>query len=295
MVGDSGVPAMHAALLPNGKVVFLDKIENFTKVHLADGRLAYSSEYDPTNNGRVGIAYKTNAFCSGGSFLANGTLVNVGGNARLTWLDPTVGDGFRAIRYVSRSSANDLLDGQDWQEPGNQLDTARWYASVQTMPDGTLFVASGSLNGLNPTIDSNNNPTYEILDREGISQGRSVGMELLEKAQPYFMYPFIHLLRDGTLFVFASKFGEVFDVARNTTVKQFEELVSASKTSHSSRGHTNPVAARLSPHISQHRRICAPTTILGRRLEPRHHHLRRRRLPRHHIAHRPILRKDQTT
>lgn len=138
VVGDSGVPAMHAALLPYGRVVFLDKIEDYTRLNLSNGQLAYSSEYDPAT---LGLAYKTNAFCSGGSFLANGTLLNAGGNAPLTWLDPTVGDGFRGLRYLTRSASDLSLDGDDWVEPGNVLKTARWYGSVQTLPDGKIFVA----------------------------------------------------------------------------------------------------------------------------------------------------------
>jgi hypothetical protein len=42
VVGQSGVPAMHAALMPNGRVVFLDKIENYTQVNLTTGGYAYS-------------------------------------------------------------------------------------------------------------------------------------------------------------------------------------------------------------------------------------------------------------
>lgn len=92
------------------------------------------------------------------------------------------------------------------------------------MPDGALFVASGSLNGLDPTNISNNNPTYEILSAEGSSSGTSIPMSLLVKNQPYYMYPFIHLLNDGTLFVFVSKASEIFDVSTNTTVRSFEDL-----------------------------------------------------------------------
>ncbi|KAK4555299.1 hypothetical protein LTR86_007596 [Recurvomyces mirabilis] len=223
-VGDSGVPAMHAALLPNGHVVFLDKVENFTNAHLPNGQLAYSTGYDPVANTFFPLAYKTNAFCSGGSFLPDGTLINVGGNAPLTWLDPTVGDGFRGIRYLRRSATDATLDGQSWSEPGNLLDTARWYASCQTMPDGRIFVASGSLNGLNPTVTANNNPTFEILDTEGITNGVSTTVDLLARVHPYFMYPFIHLLNDGTLFIFASMSSEILDVANNKVVKSLPDL-----------------------------------------------------------------------
>jgi hypothetical protein len=219
VVGQSGAPAMHAGLLPNGKVVFLDKVENYTQIKLPNGQYAYSTEYDPVTN-----TYKTNAFCSGGSFLANGQFMALGGNGPLEFIDPTVTDGFDGIRYLTRSASDASLDGQDWSEPGNKLDSKRWYASVQSMPDGTLFVASGSLNGLDPTVPANNNPTYEILNNKGISSGVSIPMEILVKNQPYYMYPFMHLLKDGSLFIFTAKSSELFNVATNTTVRTFADL-----------------------------------------------------------------------
>ena len=58
IIGRSGVPAMHAGLLPNGRVVFLDKVENYTEVKLPSGQYAYSSEYNPNTNTVVPLAYK---------------------------------------------------------------------------------------------------------------------------------------------------------------------------------------------------------------------------------------------
>ncbi|CAK3788036.1 galactose oxidase [Lecanosticta acicola] len=233
VVGDSGVPAMHAALLPNGKVVFLDKVENFTKVNVSETHFAYSAEYDPVTNERVPLAYRTNAFCAGGSFLANGTLISIGGNGPLNDTDDSILDGFRGLRWLTRSSTDSSLDGQEWFEIINaehQLDTPRWYASGQIMPDGTVFVSSGSLNGLDPAQVRNNNPTYEILDINGVSRGESIPMEILIKTQPYYMYPFLHLLRDGNLFVFVSKTSEIFNVGQNQTVKTFPDLAGDFRT-----------------------------------------------------------------
>ncbi|KAL9086946.1 MAG: hypothetical protein Q9159_003908 [Coniocarpon cinnabarinum] len=224
IVGMSGVPAQHAALMQNDRMVFLDKVENYTQLQLPDGRHAYSAEYDPFTNQTMPLSYKTNAFCSGGAFLANGTLLDVGGNAPLSYVDPTVGDGFNGIRYLSRSPVDAALNGHDWSEPGNKLSSARWYPSVQTLNDGSVFVASGSLTGLDPTNASNNNPTYEMLNSDGISNGIAVSMDLLVKAQPYYMYPFIHLLRDGSLFIFVSKTAEIFEPTSNKTVRQLPEL-----------------------------------------------------------------------
>ncbi|KAL2043167.1 hypothetical protein N7G274_004227 [Stereocaulon virgatum] len=224
VVGQSGVPAMHAGLLPNGRVIFLDKVENYTQIRLSNGQYAYSAEYDPATNTVVGLQYATNAFCSGGAFLADGRWLSLGGNAPLAFIDPTVGDGFTAIRYLSRSSTDASLDGSSWSEPGNKLSSARWYATAQTMPDGSVFVASGSRNGLDPTIPANNNPTYEILNPEGISSGKSVPLEILGKNQPYYMYPFVHLLNNGDLFIFVAKSAEIFRVAGNQTITTLPDL-----------------------------------------------------------------------
>ncbi|EEH41932.2 glyoxal oxidase [Paracoccidioides lutzii Pb01] len=223
LVGQSGVPAMSAALMSNGRVVFVDKVENYTQLVLPNGQYAYSSEYDPETNEVVPLSYKTNAFCSGGAFLMDGRLVNIGGNSPLA-MDLTVGDGFRAIRYLTRPLDSNTMDGASWEEPGNQLSTNRWYASAQILRDGSLFVASGSLNGLNPSVIANNNPTYESLDKNGVSDGKSVIFPILERNQPYFMYPFLHLLKDGTVFVFVSRSAEIFDAFARKTVKTLPDL-----------------------------------------------------------------------
>ena len=48
---------MHAALMENGRVVFLDKVENYAQIKLPNGQYAYSAEYDPTTNTAVGLGY----------------------------------------------------------------------------------------------------------------------------------------------------------------------------------------------------------------------------------------------
>ena len=49
---------MHAGLIPNGKVVFFYKVENYTQIKLGNGQYAYSAEYDPATNKVVGLSYK---------------------------------------------------------------------------------------------------------------------------------------------------------------------------------------------------------------------------------------------
>ena len=44
------------------------------------------------------------------------------------------------------------------------------------------------------------------------------------KNQPYYMYPFLHLLRDGSLFVFTSRSSQLFDPYSHLTIKELPEL-----------------------------------------------------------------------
>jgi hypothetical protein len=99
----SGVPAMHAAAMPDGRVVFLDKVENYTQLRLPNGQYAYSSMYDPDLQTIEPLAYSTNAFCCGGSFLPDGRLVTVGGNGPLEAIDPTIKNGFDGIRWLGQN------------------------------------------------------------------------------------------------------------------------------------------------------------------------------------------------
>lgn len=49
---------MMAALLQNGRVVFADKVENYTEITWDNGRYAYSTEYDPVADILVPLTYK---------------------------------------------------------------------------------------------------------------------------------------------------------------------------------------------------------------------------------------------
>ena len=49
---------MHAGLMQNGRVIFLDKVEENSQIKLGNGRWAYSAEYDPATNKVVGLSYK---------------------------------------------------------------------------------------------------------------------------------------------------------------------------------------------------------------------------------------------
>jgi hypothetical protein len=53
------------------------------------------------------------------------------------------------------------------------------------LADGRVFVAGGSLNGLEQIYFENNNPTYEILGMDGVSEGKNIYMDILLENMPY--------------------------------------------------------------------------------------------------------------
>lgn len=85
-------------------------------------------------------------------------------------------------------------------------------------------MASGSLNGLDPTVFANNNPTFEILNPNGVSVTPSSPLQILVDNQPYYMYPYIHLLNDGNLFIFTARASQVFSVVTNTVITTLPEM-----------------------------------------------------------------------
>jgi hypothetical protein len=78
---------------------------------------------------------------------------------------------------------------------------------------------------LNQAVNANNNPTYEILSPDGISTGINLDMDLLVYNQPYYMYPFIHLLKDGTLFAFVSRSSQIFEPKQGLTIAEMPDLL----------------------------------------------------------------------
>ncbi|QDS68366.1 hypothetical protein FKW77_010733 [Venturia effusa] len=225
----TGVPAMHAFCLPNHKCVFVDKVENFTFAHLSNGQYAYSVEYDPTTGTQVPLTLKSNAFCAAGVLLANGQYLLVGGNAPLPDVDPTVGDGFRSIRYLNHPS-DGSRDGAGWDEYKWQLDSPRWYPTTILLNNSMVFVVSGSRNGLDPRNSTNNNPTYEILNENGFPMGTSYPCKLLIDNQPTFMYPIVFLLSDGTVLICVARTCEIHDPIANTTLRTLPTIPGAVRT-----------------------------------------------------------------
>ncbi|KAI9493033.1 glyoxal oxidase N-terminus-domain-containing protein [Zychaea mexicana] len=215
-IGRTGVAAMHAVLLNEKKILVIDKAE-WNEAQFDSGQSAFSVEYDLDTDEYRLLPLETNTFCSGGGFLGNGTFISTGGGERVgrTW---KAAPGWQSIRHY-----NPCDDGScEWNEytTGKMVEN-RWYPTVEQLPEGDLFIIGGSIKGAAVNRDEINVPSYEFWPPrpEGI-----VNMPFLNETMPYNLYPFVFVLPDGNLFVFANKQSIIFDYKNNKVVKRLPDI-----------------------------------------------------------------------
>jgi len=199
-VGVSGVSSMHGILEPGtNKVVFIERVELATQVQI-NGRDTYSTEYDFDTNQIRPLTTLSNTFCSAGSYLPNGTMLNLGGAEAVL----AVGQGFNRIRIL-----NGCNDGKcDWQENGINLETNRWYPTVEQLADGSIFILGGSSKGVSVNDAQSNVPSFETFPP--LPQG-IVQFPFLVETLPNNLYPSAHLLPDKNLFIMANTKALILD------------------------------------------------------------------------------------
>jgi galactose oxidase len=159
-------PAVHAAMLPTGKVMFFSEFEFGD-----DGPYLWTPETDALEQ-LSPPGY--NIFCAGHAFLADGRLLIAGGHITSDHglPDASLFDPF-TLRWTRLP---DMADG-------------RWYPTVTTLPNGEMLVTAGA------TEDSSNNTIPEIFSPETLSWRRLTGAS---RSLPY--YPWMFLAPDGRLF-----------------------------------------------------------------------------------------------
>ena len=224
LLNNVGVVAMHMALTHHGKVIIFDQTEAGPSRYqlrrrFSSGRtcsrsgndasdpscFAHSVEYDISTNRIRPLRLDTDPWCSSGSFLSNGTLLQIGGN----------GGGSRRIRYFRPCNNHQC----DWRQSKTQLFDPRWYASSLMLPQrNDRVVAVGGRNVFSyefvPKMSTNDNAFHlPLLSR---TNDRESGRNNL--------YPFVHLSSDGNLFIFANRDSILFNYRRNRVIKNFPRI-----------------------------------------------------------------------
>jgi hypothetical protein len=214
VVANAGISTMHAAVSHDGNVVLLDRT-NIGPSQLQLGKgvcrnnpadrasahdcTAHSALFTPGSNNVRPLFVYTDTWCSSGQFDGNGMLVQTGGDA----------DGVKKIRHFNPCGGGDC----DWVETDGGLQAGRWYASNQILPDGTQIVVGGRGVGTVEYVPANGRGAYEL--------------PLLYKtndAQMDNLYPFVHLLPNNQLFIFANRDSVLYDWNTNTVTKDFPTI-----------------------------------------------------------------------
>lgn len=124
-------------------------------------------------------------------------------------------DGVRKIRYLDGCAAR-----CDWVESSSaQLRDPRWYASNQVLPAGDRQIVVGGRGVF----------TWELVPGGGGNDGgTAVDLPFLREtedpAQGDNLYPFVHLLPSGTLFIFANTGSIEYDYRARAVVRRYPRL-----------------------------------------------------------------------
>lgn len=216
LVANAGVSSMHTAVTRYGTVVLLDRTNigpsrrllprkrcrnNPRDALLKHDCYAHSVLFDPQTNLIRPLTIQSDTWCSSGQFLADGTLLQTGGGL----------DGFKNIRKFIPCSTSQTCDWVELSEV--ELSDGRWYATNQILPDGSVIVVGGrgsnTIEFFPPRV--NGAVTFPFLSETADDQMDN-------------LYPYVHLLPNGHLFVFANNKAVLYDYGANLILKNYPPL-----------------------------------------------------------------------
>uniref|UniRef100_A0A5B7BK86 Aldehyde oxidase GLOX n=1 Tax=Davidia involucrata TaxID=16924 RepID=A0A5B7BK86_DAVIN len=216
LVANAGIASMHTAVTRFNTVVLLDRTnigpsrKMLRKGHcrydpndavLKRDCYAHSVQFDPQTNQIRPLMILTDTWCSSGQFLPDGTLLQTGGDM----------DGVRKIRQFTPCESTALCDWKELQDV--ELAQGRWYATNQILPDGSVIIVGGRAAN-----------SVEFFPPK---HGGAVHFPFLADVadnQMDNLYPYVHLLPNGNLFVFANNKAVMYDYNDNIIVRNYPPL-----------------------------------------------------------------------
>ncbi|KAK1362117.1 aldehyde oxidase GLOX [Heracleum sosnowskyi] len=220
-----GISAMHMQLLYNNRLIIFDRT-NFGLSNLSlpsDTKCRYNDElknidctahsvsYDTALNTFRPLSVQTDFWCSSASVLPDGTLLQTGGY--LT--------GANKIRSFTPCDDEKC----DWIEFERNLTVQRWYATNQILPDGRIIIVGGRRAF-----------SYEFFPKnqeDGTLKNvfnLSFLLQTSDSKEENNLYPFVHILPDGNLFIFANQRSILFDYSNHRVLKEYPVIPDAKRS-----------------------------------------------------------------
>lgn len=218
--GTTGVHAMQLAVISESHAIIVDKVEHNPLT--IDGHPAWAALYNLKTHALKPLAMQSNSFCAGGTFLSNGTLINVGGNPvvedHTSAADFGDVDGLQAVRIFEPCDF-DNVDDCEMIENHSRLRMAspRWYNTVLRISDGSAMIIGGSLKGGWMNNATTNNPTIEYFPPKDINgaNGLPIHLPFLVDTLHSNLFPIAFSLPDGNVFMAANQDAMIYDWKNN--------------------------------------------------------------------------------
>lgn len=215
------VVGIHMAVLHTGKVMLFNYDEGVQPVTgaspadftaIADSDRALCALWDPRTGDARYIPTTRNLFCSHHAFGPDGRLFVAGGQFPLPGLPKSI----IPPRLLAPGADRDahLFDpvAERWERLADMA-MGRWYPTCATMADGKVFVISGTNGWATETgLGRGIQDTYEIAD----PLSRTVDGPIALGFNIFHLYPFVHTLPSGQLFIHFKKTTAVFDPPSGT-------------------------------------------------------------------------------
>ncbi|KAL8517446.1 hypothetical protein ACS0TY_015621 [Phlomoides rotata] len=216
LIPDAGIASMHTAVTRFNTVVLLDR------THIGPSRkllhrnrclpnpvhpvhkdcTAHSVLLDLQTNNIRPLTILTDTWCSSGQFLPDGSLIQTGGDL----------DGFKKIRKFTPCEPGLFCDWEELQDA--ELYQGRWYATNQILPDGSVIIIGGKTA----------NSVEFFPPRKEIGAVKFPFLIEVEDRQMDNLYPYVHLLPNGELFIFANNKAVSYDYNSNTVTRNYPIL-----------------------------------------------------------------------
>ncbi|KAH0720649.1 hypothetical protein KY285_005517 [Solanum tuberosum] len=217
LVPDAGIASMHTAVTHYNTVVLLDRTDigpsrkRLPPHHcrndpndpiLKKDCYAHSVLLDLETNSVRPLMILTDTWCSSGQFLPDGTLLHTGGDL----------DGFRKFRKFTPCESSSSVC--DWEELQNvQLSEGRWYSTNQILPTGEIIIVGGRAAS-----------SVEFFPPRETGAVEFPFLTQAEDRQHDNLYPYVHLLPNGHLFIFANNKAVMYDFTANKIVRDYPIL-----------------------------------------------------------------------
>lgn len=219
--GSTGVHAMQLAVISDTHAIIIDKVEHNPLT--ISGHPAWAALYNLQTNSVKPLQMHSNSFCAGGTFLSNGTLINVGGNpvveTKTSAADFGDVDGLQAIRIFEPCDTENVDDCDVYENHARvRMASPRWYNSVLRISDGSAMIVGGSLKGGWINNATTNNPTIEYWPPKNIagSNGLPIHSQFLTDTLNSNLFPIVFALPDGTVFMAANQDAMIYNWQNNT-------------------------------------------------------------------------------